>query len=162
MKTLKNTKLGFLALSIVFFASLFTGCTEQSGILNPAGSNITGDIPPVGDVTVNVVKESGGYTFQVSNTTQDTINDFHVQFDSSVTIYNWSLAWAFDPATTDLNHGRIGEKARPQDQPLLPGMQNRPLLWVKISFNGTNKVQTFNWQATKNGVTMKSGSGRLP
>jgi hypothetical protein len=164
MKTLKNTKMYLFVLAVSFFGALLMGCSEHSSIMGPTstGSKQVGDVPPAGDITVNVVEEYGGYIFQISNMTNDTINDFHVQFDTSVTIYNWSLTWMFDPVTTDLNHGKIGEKARPNDQPVLPGQQNRPLLWVKLSFRGENKVQTFNWQATKNGVTIKSGSGKLP
>ncbi len=164
MKTLKNTKIYFLVISAIIMASVLFGCSEQSGIFNPtgSGSNELGETPPLGDITVRVVPESGGYTFKVSNTTADTINDFHVQFDTTVSIREWSLAWQMDPATTNLEKGKIGEKARPNDQQLLPGQQNQPLLWVAIRYNGRKVIKTFDWQATKNGVTMKSGKGTLP
>ncbi len=164
MKTLKNTKIYFIVFAVILMASALFGCSEQSGILNPTGSSSHefGDNPPLGEIKVKIVPEEGGYTFQVSNNTLDTINDFHVQFDTTVSVREWSLAWQMDPATTNLEKGKIGEKARPNDQQLLPGQQNQPLLWVAIRYNGKRIIKTFNWQATKNGVTMKQGSGRLP
>ena len=164
MKTLKNTKIYFMIISAIIMASVLFGCSEQSGIFNPtsSGSNGLGEAPPAGDITVRIVPESGGYTFKVSNNTNDTINDFHVQFDTTVSIREWSLAWQMDPATTNLEKGKIGEKARPNDQQLLQGQQNVPLLWVAIRYNGRKVIKTFDWQATKNGVTMKSGKGTLP
>jgi hypothetical protein len=164
MKTLKNTKIYFMVISAIIMASVLFGCSEQSGIFNPtgSGSNGLGEAPPAGDITVQIQPESGGFTFVVSNTTTDTINDFYVQFDSTVSITEWGLAWQMDPATTNLEKGKIGEKARPNDQQLLPGQQNRPLLWVKVRFNGRSVNKNFDWQATKNGVTVKSGRGTLP
>jgi hypothetical protein len=163
MKTLKTTKIYFFVLALVILAATLFGCSDESGIFSPVGSgeNKFGDNPPAGNVTVEITKEYGGYWFKVTNNSSDTINDFHVQFDTTVSITGYGLAWQLDPATTDLNRGKIGEKCGPHDQPLCPG-QNRNLLWVRLKFNGVNKVQTFNWQATKNGVVKESGSGRLP
>jgi hypothetical protein len=161
MKTLKNTKIYFMVFAVILMASALFGCSEQSGILSPTSSGSPSDNPP-GNITVQIQQESGGYTFVVSNTTSDTINDFHVQFDSTVSITGWALAWQMDPATTNLAKGKIGEKARPNDQVLLPGQQNRPLLWIQVRYNGRTVNKDYNWQATKNGVTMKSGSGTLP
>jgi hypothetical protein len=162
MKTLKTTKIYFMALTLAILAATLFGCSEESSIFSPISGSIQhGDNPPAGNITVKVEKEYGGYTFKVSNTGRDTINDFHVQFDTTVSIIGWSLAWQMDPNTTNLAKGKIGEKCRPHDQPLLQG-QNRPLLWVELRFNGRKVIKTYNWQATKNGEVVESGSGTLP
>jgi len=162
MKTTKK------AITIVIFSMLSilsTFINSGCGLDNVTGTNLTGK-HTAGDaadsITINVTKVSGGYMFDLTNRTRGTIvNDFHVQFDTTVKIIGWSLAWQFDPNTTDLNRGKIGEKAGPGQQPINPG-QTHMVLWVQVQFNGKKVNKNFNWQATKDGVVVQSGTSTLP
>lgn len=162
MKTTKRT-ITIAVFSILSILSTFmnAGCGTES----ITGTNITGgnhsDFVP-DSITVSVAKVSGGYEFTVNNNTSSTIvNDFHVQFDTTVSIIEWGLLWQFDPPTTNLPKGKIGEKASPGQQPISPHQQ-KAALWVKVRYNGKKVIKDFNWQATRNGIIVQSGSGTLP
>jgi hypothetical protein len=163
MKTTKKliTAVIFAVLSIL--SSFFNAGCGNDNLIGTGFSNheTAGDM--VDSITVNVTKLSGGYKFDLTNRTIRTIvNDFHVQFDTTVKIIGWSLAWSFDPNTTNLNKGKIGEKVTgPNQQPVQPG-QTRYLLWVELQFNGKKVIKDYNWQATKDGVVVQSGRGTLP
>ncbi|HEY3252000.1 MAG TPA: hypothetical protein VGK25_12885, partial [Ignavibacteria bacterium] len=130
MKAAKNlvTVTIFAVLSIL--SSFFNaGCGNENVIgTNVSNNQTAGDVAD--SITINVTKVYGGYQFDLTNRTRGTIiNDFHVQFaDTTVKITEWSLMWQFDPNTTDLNHGKIGEKAAPGQPPVQPG-QTRTVLW---------------------------------
>jgi hypothetical protein len=136
---------------------LANGCGNEN--LIGTNSTKTESYDLVDSITVNVTKMYGGYMFKVNNLTRSTIiNDFHVQFDKKIRITEWSLAWQFDPATTDLNNGKIGEKAGTNQQPVHPN-ESRDVLWIKVQPDGQ---LNFNWQATRDGVIVQSGKGTLP
>jgi len=162
MKTTKKT-ITIVIFSMLSILSLFinSGCGTDS----ITGTNFTnrvtaGDAPD--SITITVTKNSGGFEFNLQNRTLTTaVNDFHVQFDTTVSIIGWGLLWQFDNQTTNLAKGRIGEKMGPGQQPILPGHQNF-VLWVKVQQNGKKINKDFNWQATKDGVTVQSGTSTLP
>lgn len=158
MKATRN----FIAVTIfAIFSILSTFFTNGCGKDSVIGTDFS-EYPQrdmVDSVTVSVTKLYGGYMFKVNNLTRGTIiNDFHVQFDKKIRITEWSLAWQFDTATTDLNNGKIGEKAGPNQQPVHPS-EARDVLWIKVNPDGQ---LNFNWQATKDGVTIQSGKSKLP
>ncbi|MGH2574993.1 MAG: hypothetical protein ACRDFC_04755 [Ignavibacteria bacterium] len=164
---MKNLNLNLIKTLLAVFTistlSIF-GCSENNSILSPSKNDaeyLTDNFGENGRITVEVRREYQGFSFKVTNRTQDTIvNDFHVQFDSTAVITDWSLAWQFDPATTDLNKGKIGQRCNNNQQCLAPG-QSRDLLWVRVKFDGKKKKDTYNWQATRNGEVVQRGSGTL-
>ena len=162
MKTTKRT-ITIAVLSILSILSTFinSGCGTDTitgtNTIERRNSNSSSD-----SITITVAKVSGGFEFNLQNNTLTTIvNDFHVQFDSSVTITDWGLYWQMDPNSTNLEVGRIGEKAGPGQQPVNPGQQHA-VLWVKVRHNGAKILRKFDWQATRDGVTVQSGKSILP
>src|ERR1041384_5275432 len=110
---MKNFKIIAIAIFTMVLASMYA-CNENPIDNTNLSQGITGDASTP-RITINVTKnEQGFYEFRVRNNTVDTIiNDFHVQFDTSMTISGWVYTWQQDPQTTDLNHGRIGIKTFP-------------------------------------------------
>lgn len=159
--TTKTIAIAIITVLSVLSTFINTGC----GIDNITGSNKVQPMisdSPADSIQIAVTKVSGGYEFNLINNSQTTIvNDFHVQFDTTVSIIDWSLLWQFDPNTTNLSKGKIGEKAGPGQQPILPHQQHQ-VLWVKVQFNGKKIIKDFDWQATRDGVTVQSGSSTLP
>lgn len=163
MKNLNLTKTYIFVVTVFIIASAIFGCSENSltSFENNPASN-----PPVSDsVYITVDKNNGGYLFKVTNhMVSHIVNDFHVQFDTSVAIIGQGIfmqGWVFDNNTTDLEHGKIGVKAGQNGQPI-NSSQTCDVIWVRLKFRGDQKIGTFNWQATENGVTVSSGTGRLP
>jgi len=162
MKTTKNIiAITIFAIISILSSLINNGCGNENLIGNNNSENRNFNML-VDSITVDVTKQYGGYNFKLNNRTICTIvNDFHVQFDTNVKITEWSLAWQFDPNTTDLNKGKIGEKTVGNQPPVQPN-QSRDLLWVKVQFCGKKVVKTYKWQATKDGAVVQSGSGTLP
>jgi len=158
MKAAKNLIAVSILTVLSVLSSFFTNGCGNENLIGTGSSNFqTFDLTD--SITVTVTKMYGGYMFNVNNITNGTIiNDFHVQFDKTVRITEWSLLWQFDPATTDLNKGKIGEKAGLNQQPIPPG-QNRDALWIKVQPDGQ---LNYNWQATKDGIVVQKGTGKLP
>jgi hypothetical protein len=119
-------------------------------------------------IQVETYWEGNVLCFKLTNNTRDTIvNDFHVQFDTSVKIIGWITrpGWIIDQATTDTAKGKFGVKAGPQGQPILPNGGIGIPLGVKLKFTSPvkkNRMYNFNWQATRDGIVVKSGSVRIP
>jgi len=159
MKTTKNLIVITIFAVISILSSLInSGCGSENIIGSNSNIYETG-IDATDSITVEVTRLYGGFEFKLNNNTHGTIiNDFHVQFDKKVKITEWSLLWQFDNATTDLNNGKIGEKAGLNQQPIPPG-QHRVALWIKVQGEGPFN---FNWQATKDGIVVQKGTSKLP
>ncbi len=162
MKTTKSI-ITILAITVISILSslINNGCGNENVIgYNNSENRNFGML--LDSITVEVTKQYEGYNFNLKNRTTCTIvNDFHVQFDTTVVITEWSLAWQSDANTTNLKKGKIGEKTVGRQPPVQPN-QSRDLLWVKIQYTGKKKIKTYKWQATKDGVVVQSGSGTLP
>ena len=163
MKTTKKV----IAITILVVLSILSpffgaGCGNDTVTgINSSNREISGDAAD--SIFVEVYKDNDGYRFKVINLSSTcNVNDFHVQFDSTVTITAFGTIWQLDQQTTDLNHGKIGEKAAPGQNPIAPGQSNNNALWVKLSYRGDTKKSSFDWQATRDGITVQEGRGRLP
>lgn len=148
-------------LVIIFAAFSFIGCSENSNILTPADNTNFGISDHPGDPVELIIKKGrhDGYYFNVKNNSIDTVNDFHVQFADTTTVISastFTTGWVLDQNSTDLNHGKIGVKdGGNPPAPILMGQQAR-VFWIDVSKKGP-----FDWQATKNGVVVARGTGRL-
>lgn len=168
MKT-TNLKTKLFLILAVFFAVFFTACSEDSSVFGP---NYGNDIPEreTGNqnrnITIQVVKGNhSGYYFKITNNTTDTIiNDFHVQMvDTTVLITGfstWPYNWVIDPSTTNKSKGKVGIKTGQNGQAIQPGQTERPL-WIDVKL-GRSQNRAFNWQATRDGIVVASGSDSLP
>ena len=162
MKT-TNKAIAIVIFSILSILSTFinSGCGTDSITGTGFTGHVTASDAP-DSITITVTKLSGGFEFNLQNRTNATIvNDFHVQFDTTVSIIDWGLYWQFDNNSTNLSKGKIGEKAAPGQQPISPGQQHF-VLWVKIQQNGRKINKAFNWQATRDGIVVQSGTSTLP
>jgi len=170
---MKATKINLktsLFIVIVFFTIVFSACSENSGILGPnyseSLSNVETDNNNNCNITIQVVKGNhSGYYFKITNNTRDTtINDFHVQMvDTTVLITGfstWPSNWVMDENTTDKTKGKVGIKTGQNGQAIQPGQTGRPL-WIDVKL-GRSQNRAFNWQATRDGITVGSGVDSLP
>ena len=167
--TINYLKTGFTAIcmGILFILS---ACSENNP-LNSNGNEFQGsiDVLPPSTITIEPYWHNGFLYFIVKNNTVDTIiNDFHVQFDSTVKITGWSVCagWQIDPQTTDTAKGKFGVKCGPQGQAIPPGGQ-AVLIGLQIKYpsprkNNPNQWWDFDWQATQNGVIVKAGKAAFP
>ena len=170
---MKNTK---ISLKSALFAALFaimvifSACSENSNVFGPSQNGTFSTNTETGDLTSNISVEVvkgnvDGYYFKVTNNTVDTIiNDFHVQFiDTTTAIIGFSTfpsGWIMDNNTTNTSKGKIGVKTGQYGQPILPGQVGRPL-WINVKIT-RRPTMDFNWQATRDGVVIATGSGSLP
>ncbi|MEO8512029.1 MAG: hypothetical protein ABI543_00585 [Ignavibacteria bacterium] len=152
------------------FAVFFSACSEDNP-LNSASDefNPVASMPPA-TITIEPYWVGNVLQFKLINNSRDTIvNDFHVQFDPTVKIIGWVTmpGWQIDPATTDTANGKIGVKKGPQGQPILPmGGVGLPIA-VQIKFAGVTKKNPnhwwdFSWQATRDGIVVRSGQDAFP
>lgn len=160
------------ALTVLFLiiASIFTACSDESNFMSSfTNETVNADLPP-SSITIEPYWEGTFLMFRVRNNSQDTVvNDFHVQFDSSVKITGWITmpGWQIDPATTDTAKGKIGVKKGPQGQNIPPmGGVGIPI-GVQIKFTGVTKKNPrqwwdYTWQATRDGIVVKSGMDVFP
>jgi hypothetical protein len=170
MKTTKfNSKALILAVLTALTVFIYA-CGETPGILGPNGSESLFGSETYdnngGTITLQVVKGTvDGYYFKITNNSRDTIvNDFHVQMvDTTVLITGfstWPSNWVMDQNTSNKTKGKVGVKTGQYGQPILPGQVGRPL-WIDVKL-GKSQNRAFNWQATRDGVTVASGLDSLP
>jgi len=170
---MKNSIINFKSVLFVFLfgiAILFSACSDQ----NPLAPSMeefgtSSDLPP-SSITIEPYWEGNVLVFRLRNNSIDTIvNDFHVQFDSTVKIIGWITmpGWQIDPATTDTAKGKIGVKKGPQGQPIPPmGGVGIPI-GVQVKFAGVTKKNPrqwwdYTWQATRDGIVVRSGMDAFP
>jgi len=165
--TLKLTVLAVFA-AILF---IFSACSEDSNVLTSAGENGNQSLDnPPGGITITCRKYERGFMFDLQNLSADTlVNDFHVIFDSTVKIIGWGVGrnWQIDANTTDTAKGKFGIKSGNTGQPILPGQTAENLLYVELKFTGITKKKSsqwwdFKWEATRDGIVVKSGYGAFP
>lgn len=170
MKTLNLTKIYFSIIALIFAFAFFMGCSDMNPMDSP--SNPINQTDELNGVTINI--QTGHYAgheaffFYVTNGLSDTINDFHLQMvDSTVIIRdpntlnsNWKKAvtgattGSRNKSTIDLFTSRgIGYN------PIRPG-QTKEILVFWVPQGTTNR--DYNFQATKDGVVIFAGTGRLP
>ena len=170
MKTLNTTIKILLATSVFAIVFLFTACSEDNYLTN--GSSNTTNFQtdnPESTVTVTPRWESNVLLFDIQNHLPGiTINDFHVQFDSTVKIIGWVClpGWQIDPTTTDTAKGKIGTRCV-NGQPVLPGQSRNGIIGVQLKFTGVSKKKLnpwwdFTWQATHDGVVVFERHGEFP
>jgi hypothetical protein len=96
--------------------------------------------------------------------TDTIVNDFHVQFDSSLTITSHTprSGWVTDTSTTETGKGRIGVRCNEPGCEFRPGEHGYPLSNVRLASTKLSVPMTFSWQATRNGVVVAQGTGNLP
>jgi hypothetical protein len=170
MKNSKNSFTKIMFAALFGLAVFFSACSEDSLVSPSFEQELTyGDLPPA-SITVEPYWVGNVLMFRLRNNSRDTIvNDFHVQFDSTVKIIGWVTmpGWQIDPNTTDTAKGKIGVKKGPQGQPIPPmGGVGLPL-GVQIKFTGLTKKSTrhwwdFTWQATRDGIVVRSGMDVFP
>ncbi len=170
---MKNSIINFKSLLFTFFfviAILFSACSDQNPLAPSIEEFSTSSELPPSSITIEPYWEGQFLMFRVRNNSRDTIiNDFHVQFDSTVKItgYGMVAGWQIDPNSTDTAHGKIGIKSTPQGQPIPPmGGVGIPL-GVQIKFTGITKKNPkqwwdYTWQATRDGIVVKSGMDAFP
>lgn len=168
MKT-TNLKTKLFLVFAVFFTVFFTACSEDSSVFGPNTNSFepgteTGNLSR--NISIQVVKGNhSGYYFKITNNTRDTIiNDFHVQMvDTTVLITGfstWPSNWVMDENTTCKTKGKVGIKTGQNGQAIQPGQTGRPL-WIDVRL-GRSQNRAFNWQATRDGIVVASGSDSLP
>jgi hypothetical protein len=170
---MKNSMISFkkVMISIVFGITVFfSACSDENPLVPSFEQEINySDLPPA-TITIEPYWEGNVLVFRLRNNSRDTIvNDFHVQFDSTVKIIGWVTmpGWQIDPATTDTAKGKIGVKKGPQGQPIPPmGGVGQPI-GVQIKFTGLTKKSTrhwwdYTWQATRDGIVVRSGQDVFP
>jgi hypothetical protein len=170
---MRNSKNSFnrIMFAVLFGITVFfTACSDDS-LVSPSFEQEfnTSELPPA-SITIEPYWEGNVLVFRLRNNSRDTIvNDFHVQFDSTVKIIGWITmpGWQIDPATTDTAKGKIGVKKGPQGQPIPPmGGVGIPI-GVQIKFTGLTKKNPrqwwdYTWQATRDGIVVRSGQGAFP
>ncbi len=170
MKTFNSTIKSLLATSVFAIVFLFTACSEDNYIMN--GSSNTAHFQtdnPESTVTVTPRWIGNVLSFDIQNRLPGIIiNDFHVQFDSTVKIIGWSTlpGWQIDPTTTDTAKGKIGTRNH-NGQPILPGQNRNGVIAVQLKFTGVSKKRMnpwwdFTWQATRDGVVVFERQGTFP
>ncbi len=170
---MKNSKNSFskIIVAVLFGITVFFSACSEDNILSPSSMQEfhSSELPPA-SITIEPYWEGNVLVFRLRNNSTDTlVNDFHVQFDSTVKIIGWvtMLGWQIDQATTDTAKGKIGVKKGPQGQPILPmGGVGIPL-GVQIKFTGLTKKNPrqwwdYTWQATRDGIVVRSGQGAFP
>jgi hypothetical protein len=170
---MNNSIINFKSVLFLFlfgFAILFSACSDQNPLAPSFEEFGTSSELPPSSITIEPYWEGSFLMFRVRNNSQDTIiNDFHVQFDSSVKITGWYVqsGWQIDPGTTDTEKGKFGVKKSPQGQPIPPmGGVGIPV-GVQIKFTGPTKKNPrqwwdYTWQATRDGIVVKSGMDAFP
>lgn len=170
MKTINTTIKTLLAISVFAIVFLFTACSEDNYIMN--GTSNTAHFQtdnPESTVTVTPKWIGGVLSFDIHNGLPGiVINDFHVQFDSTVKITGWvtPMGWQIDPTSTDTAHGKIGDKLQ-NGQPILPGQNMNGVIAVQLRFTGVSKKRMnpwwdFTWQATRDGIVVFERHGQFP
>jgi hypothetical protein len=170
---MKNSTINFKSVLLAFLfgiAVFFSACSDQNPLAPSFGEyGTTADLPPA-SIFIEPYWEGNVLVFRLRNNSADTIvNDFHVQFDSTVKIIGWVTmpGWQIDPATTDTAKGKIGVKKGPQGQPIPPmGGVGIPI-GVQVKFTGVTKKNPrqwwdYTWQATRDGIVVKSGMDAFP
>jgi hypothetical protein len=171
MSNLNLTKIYIALVAMLLTAAAFFGCSEQTSIMNTEGSpqftHFTGDDNPVEVIVTN--SRYGGYFITVKNNTQDTLNDFHIQLqDSTYEIKDpntlnsgWQKSYGGqhrnDSSKVDLKTTR----GTLSYNPIKPGKQLQ-LLWFWLRSNKESTDMKFDWQATKDGEVVASGTVTLP
>jgi hypothetical protein len=170
MSNLNLTKIYIALVAMFLTAAAFFGCSENSLMNSSSSFNEPKLSPPPPSVVVEPFWEGKVLCFRVTNNMTDTIiNDFHVQFDSTLHIKGWITwpGWVIDQTTTDTAKGKFGVKCGPQGQPIHPlGGVAIPLGvdlgYIKINKRKPGQWWDFTWQATRDGVVVKSGYGNFP
>ena len=170
---MKNSQINFKSVLFAFLfgiAIFFSACSDQNPLAPSTEEFGTiSDLPPA-SIFIEPYWEGNVLVFRLRNNSRDTIvNDFHVQFDSTVKIIGWvtMVGWQIDPTTTDTAKGKIGVKKGPQGQPITPmGGVGIPI-GVQIKFTGVTKKNPrqwwdYTWQATRDGIVVKSGQDAFP
>lgn len=170
---MKNSIINFKSVLFTFLfgiAILLSACSDQNPLAPSIEEFSTSSELPPSSITIEPYWEGTFLMFRVRNNSQDTIiNDFHVQFDSSVKITGWYVqsGWQIDPGTTDTEKGKFGVKKGPQGQNIPPmGGVGIPV-GVQIKFTGVTKKNPrqwwdYTWQATRDGIVVKSGVDAFP
>lgn len=169
MKTTKINLKALLLAAIFGMVVFFTACSED----NIVGSNFENVAPvqmPVDTgITVQVGKQVGTdfYLVTVINNSRDTINDFHAQMCDGVTKFlfpntmnsGWQKSYGGNNHTDSSKIDLVTNRGLGY-QPIKPGTQKQVLgFYVGWPKDAKKRVQ-FNWQATKDGVTIRSGTYR--
>jgi hypothetical protein len=176
---LKNSRKLYIAFTIytmlIVLAAIlgFGGCGEN-GIVAPEmkSNQLSGakNQPPgvvVGIQKDTAIHKAGLYKITVTNFLTDTLmNDFHIQFQDGITIRSEQTTptgWIQDQNTTNFSEGRIGWLTNntpihshctcfvPHDSTLN--------FFVVLRFPNDGIIWNFNWQATRDGITIWSGTG---
>lgn len=168
MKNLKLTKIYFTVFVIIFAVSMLMGCSEDNILNTSQNSEYRQTDAPDSNVIVTPRWEGNVLVFQIQNNLPAFINDFHVQFDSTVKIIGWviPIGWTMDPNSTDTAKGKIGDKVQ-GGQPIQPGQTMNGVIAVQLKFTGASKKKPsqwwdFTWQATRNGVVVYQGRDAFP
>lgn len=168
---MKTTKINLKALILAIFAAFmvfFSACSEDNIIGTSSNSENPSNMPLDTGISIQVGKQVGTnfYLVTVVNNSRDTINDFHAQmvdgtmrFISPNTMNSgWHKSYGgqnhTDSSKVDLVTNRgLGY------QPIKPGQQKQVLgFYVGWGRGNTSKKLNFNWQATKDGVVIRSGT----
>lgn len=170
MKTANLKTRKVLTVLFLIAASIFTACSDESNFMTSfTDETVAADLPPA-SIFIEPYWEGNVLVFRLRNNSQDTIvNDFHVQFDSTVKISGWITmpGWQIDQTTTDTAKGKIGVKKGPLGQNIPPmGGVGIPI-GVQIKFTGSTKKNPrqwwdYTWQATRDGIVVKSGMDVFP
>jgi hypothetical protein len=170
---MKNSKINLKALIftvLISIAGIFTACSEESSIISSNYNEPTAVNLPTNSITIEPYWEGQFLMFRIRNNSQDTVvNDFHVQFDTTVKITGYIIVggWQIDPQTTDLNKGKFGVKKGPNGQNIPPNGGVGIPCGVQLLFTGVTKKNPrqwwdFDWQATRDGIVVKAGKGAFP
>ncbi len=170
---MKNSKINFKSaiFAILFgFIIFLSACSDENSIVSSFGEQITPSNLPPASITIEPYWEGNVLMFRLRNNSQDTIvNDFHVQFDSTVKITGWITmpGWQVDPTTTDTAKGKFGVKKGTQGQPIPPNGGVGIPVGVQIKFTGVTKKNPrqwwdYTWQATRDGIVVRAGQGAFP
>ncbi|MCX7877095.1 MAG: hypothetical protein N2510_00475 [Ignavibacteria bacterium] len=168
MKTQKSNLKKTLSYVFLVLSVIISSCSDNS-ITGP-GNEMQPSLSSNGNgITIEPYWHNSFLIFRLRNNTRDTIvNDFHVQFDSTVRITGYSImqGWQIDPQTTDMNKGKFGVKS-PNGHNIPPNGGVGEPFGVQLMFTGVTKKNPrqwwdFNWQATRDGIVVKSDKGAFP
>lgn len=168
---MKTTNFKFKTAVLLFLSvlSIFLTACSDNNITGGSFTDISDPSLMPGDTGISIqVGKQVGYNFwlvTVINNSRDTLNDFHVQMtDSSARFISpntmnsgWQNVYGGqnhnDSSKIDLKTSRGLAY-----QPIKPGQQKQLLgFYAGFGKSPTKKI-SFNWQATKDGEIIRSGS----